>query len=544
MKKLVLILLVIPLLFSCSRQKKIDFIITNATIYQVDENFNTAKAMAVDQGKIVGIGKLENLAKKFKSEQIIDLKDNYVYPGFIDPHCHFYGYCINLRQVDLVGTQSFEEIVEKLKAYNETNNPDWIVGRGWDQNDWPVKKFPTKKQLDIAFPDKPVFLKRIDGHAAIANQKALELAGITKSTNIEGGKLLKANNQLTGVLIDHATTLVSKIIPEPTHKEKISGLIQGAQNCFAVGLTSVADAGLPYSAINLMDSLQKTGQLDMQTYVMLSPTKKNIETYLKKGTILTNNMHIRSIKLFADGALGSRGACLLNPYSDDSDNDGFLVTSPEELKKYAQLAYENNYQVNTHAIGDSANRVVLNIYADILKEKNDRRWRIEHAQVIHPDDFQLFKKYSIIPAINTTHATSDMYWADERLGKKRLKNAYAYKELLEQNGWLPNGSDFPVEDINPIYGFYAAVARKDLEGYPEKGFQMENSLSRKEALKAMTIWAAKSCFEENIKGSLEIGKNADFVVTDRDIMEIEERFIPDTEVLMTYIQGKQVFSGK
>jgi hypothetical protein len=355
--------------------------------------------------------------------------------------------------------------------------------------------------------------------------------------------VITQNEEPTGVLIDNASGLVSKHIPNPTREEKINGLIEGAENCFGVGLTYVADAGLPYSSIQLMDSLQKADELKMQTYVMLSPTEKNFNEYVKKGVYKTGRMHIQSIKLFADGALGSRGACMLKPYSDDSDNVGFLVTPRKELKKHARLAYENDYQVNTHAIGDSANRVVLNLYGEILGGKNDRRWRIEHSQVIHPDDFKLFAKYSVIPAVNTTHATSDMYWADERLGEERLKHAYAYKKLLEKNDWLCNGSDFPVEDINPLYGFYAAVARKDLKGYPEGGFQMENALNREQALKAMTLWAAKSCFEEDSKGSIKKGKNANFVVTDRDIMTVEESKIPGTKVLETFIGGEKVYEA-
>jgi predicted amidohydrolase YtcJ len=542
MKKITLIIPILLIIVSCSHFKKeADLIIHNAKIYTVNNNFAMAEALAVKDGKFIAVGENKEIINNYESENKINLNGKPVYPGFIDPHCHFFGYSMNLRQVNLVGTDSFDSIIEKLKQYNKKNNPEWLVGRGWDQNDWKVKKFPDKDKLDREFPDKPVFLKRIDGHAAIVNSKALKIAGIDENTQIEGGKILKENGQPTGVLIDNAAGLVSKHIPEPTREEKINALQKGAENCFGVGLTTVADAGLPYQSIQLMDSLQQNGALKMQTYVMLSPTEKNFKNYVEKGKYNSGKMHIQSIKLFADGALGSRGACLLNPYSDDPDNVGFMVTDRKTMKQYAQKAYKNNYQVNTHAIGDSANRVVLNLYGELLKENNDRRWRIEHAQVIHPDDFKLFAKYSIIPAVNTTHATSDMFWADERLGEERLKHAYAYKKLLKQNGWLCNGSDFPVEDINPLYGFYAGVIRKNLQREPEEGFQTENALSRKEALKAMTIWAAKSCFEENYKGSIEKGKNADFVVTDLDIMNVEESEIPETRVLKTFLQGKQVF---
>lgn len=531
------------MLLSCTGSKKeqADLIVQNATIYTVDEQFSVANSLVIKNGKFLAVGDQKVIREKYEADKTVDLKGKYVYPGFIDAHCHFYGYAMNLRQVNLVGTHSFDEIIEKLKEYHQANDPEWIVGRGWDQNDWPVREFPDKRKLDHAFPETPVFLKRIDGHAAIVNSKALEIAGINSNRSVKGGKIIMESGEPTGVLIDNASSLVSEKIPEPTLEEKTHALRKGAENCFAVGLTSVFDAGLPYSSIQLMDSLQRSGDLKMQTNVMLSPTEKNFNQYMRKGIYQTERMHINSIKLYADGALGSRGACLLEPYADAPGNVGFMVTPRKKLKEYAQMAYRNNYQVNTHAIGDSANRTVLNIYSEILKKENDRRWRIEHAQVIHPDDYDLFGQYNIVPAINTTHATSDMFWADERLGEERLKHAYAYKKLLDQNGWIPNGSDFPVEDINPMYGFYAGVTRKNLEGKPEEGFQTENALSRKEALKAMTIWAAKSFFEEDMKGSIEPGKKADFVVTDRDIMKVDENLLPETRVLQTYIRGEKVY---
>ncbi|MFP4526659.1 MAG: amidohydrolase [Bacteroidales bacterium] len=541
MKKLLFLLPVIILTFSCSKKEKADLIISNATIYTVDNEFTKAEAAAIKDGKFIAVGSSKDIQQQFSSKNEKDLKGKFVYPGFIDAHCHFYGYSMNLRKVDLVGTQSVEEIIERLKEYKEEYDPEWILGRGWDQNDWEVKEFPHKKELDEVFPETPVYLTRVDGHAAYVNSAALKEAGISKAENIEGGKIHEKAGEPTGILIDNAMNLVSKNIPNPTKEEKINAIKQGEDNCFQVGLTMVADAGLGYSEVQLLDSLQKEDLIKMNIYAMLSPTRENIDIFVKQGAYKTEKMHIKSIKLFADGALGSRGACLLEPYSDDPDNYGLIVTDTDSLEEFCQLAYENNYQVNTHAIGDSANRLMLNIYGNILDGENERRWRIEHAQIIHPEDFKLFGKHSIIPAINTTHATSDMPWAEERLGEERLKNGYAYKKLLKENSWLPNGSDFPVEHINPLYGFYAGVARKDLEGYPEDGFQKENALSRKEALKAMTIWAAKSCFQENERGSIQKGKEADFVVTEHDIMEMEEEKIPDTKVMETYIQGTKVY---
>jgi len=542
MKKFLYITPLLFLIISCSslRKEKADLIVKNATVYTVDQKFRKVDAFAIKNGKFEAAGSKKQILQKYTSDSILDMDGKYIYPGFIDPHCHFYGYSMNLTEVDLSETQSFDEIIEELKLYNKKNEAEWLVGRGWDQNKWKEKKFPDKSKLDKIFPDTPVYLTRVDGHAAIINSKALEIAGINAQTRVSGGKIIKEDNEPTGILIDNAMNLVSDKIPEPTKKEQINALQKGEQNCFNVGLTMVADAGLKYAPTHLMDSLQKAGKMQMNTYVMLSPTQDNIDTFVKQGVYKTEKMHIQSIKLFADGALGSRGACLLEPYSDDPDNYGLLVSEPSELRKLSEIAYENNFQVNTHAIGDSANRLMLNIYSELLPPENDRKWRIEHAQVIHPKDFKLFGEYNIVPAINSTHAASDMKWADERLGDARLENAYAYKKLLNENGWLPNGSDFPVEDINPLHGFHAAFARKDLEGNPEDGFQTENALSRKEALKAMTIWAAKACFEEDERGSIEAGKKADFVVTGKDIMEVEESKVPHINVENTFISGKSV----
>ncbi len=542
MKKLLYILPFLFLIISCSslKKEKVDLIVKNATVYTVDQKFRKVDAFAIKDGKFESVGQEKQILQQYTSDSIIDMEGKFIYPGFIDPHSHFYGYSMNLTEVDLTDTRSFDEIIEKLRSYDKNNEVEWLVGRGWDQNKWEKKQFPDKSRLDKLFPNTPVYLTRVDGHAAIVNSKALEIAGINAQTEVSGGKVIKENNKPTGILIDNAMSLVSDKIPEPTKEEQINALQKGEQNCFNVGLTMVADAGLKYAPTHLIDSLQKTGKLKMNTYVMLTPTQDNIDTFVKQGIYKTEKMHIQSIKLFADGALGSRGACLLKPYNDDPENYGLLVSEPSELRKLSEIAYENNFQVNTHAIGDSANRLMLNIYSDILPPKNERRWRIEHAQVIHPDDFKLFGEYNIIPAINSTHATSDMNWADERLGDDRLKNAYAYKKLLNENGWLPNGSDFPVEDINPLYGFYAAFARKDFEGNPKDGFQKENALSREEALKAMTIWAAKGCFQEDERGSIEAGKKADFVVTAKDIMQAEESKVPHINVKKTFINGEPV----
>ncbi|OQY45363.1 MAG: amidohydrolase [Candidatus Parabeggiatoa sp. nov. 2] len=538
---LTLIIFSIMMLHSCNSRQKVDTIITNATIYSVDENFSIHSAMAIDDGKIISIGSNEKIVGNYTAETKLDMSGKYIYPGLIDPHCHFYGYSTTLANVDLSGTNSIEEIIDRAKEYQKTNPTGWITGRGWDQNDWEIKEFPSKEILDSVFPDIPVFFRRIDGHAAWANSKALELAKITGDTKIDGGRILLSNGEPTGILIDMAIDLVKNIIPGITQEETIQYLKNAQDTCFSYGLTSVGDAGLSKESILLLDSMQKSGEIKMRIYAMIAPSNENIEHFLKKGHYKTDHINVRSLKLYADGALGSRGACLLEEYSDDPGNIGLLVTDIDSLKYYSKLCYEYDYQVCTHCIGDSANRTMLKIYAENLKEKNDKRWRIEHAQIIHPDDFSIFGDYCIIPSIQTTHCTSDMYWAIDRIGDKRIENAYAWRKLFDENGWLPNGSDFPVEKINPILGFYAAITRQDIEGKPNDGFYLDQMLTREEALKATTIWAAKAQFEEKEKGSLEVGKLADFIILSKDIMRCPVNEIFSEKVEQTYSNGKKVF---
>jgi len=530
------------MMLSCN-SKKADLIVYNARVYTVDKDFNIAEAFAIRDGKILDVGSNLDIMNRYQAVQEMDLNGHCVYPGLIDAHCHFFSYGLSLQKADLVGTKSFDEILDAIREHAAQFPSEWILGRGWDQNDWEIQEFPTNEKLDELFPGKPVLLTRIDGHAAIASSEALNRAGIDPETTVEGGSVIKINGKPTGVLIDHAISLVSRIIPETSKSEKVMALLQAQEKCFTVGLTSLHEAGLGHESIRLIDSLQQSGDFKMRIYAMLNPGEENFEAYMYPGPYQTDYLKVSSIKLFADGALGSRGALLLEPYSDDPGNYGLPLNPPEYLRDVCMKAYEYGFQVNTHAIGDSANRLMLNIYSDILKVKNDRRWRIEHAQVIHPDDFSKFSDYSIIPSVQFTHATSDMYWADERLGQERMKGAYAFKTLFEQNGWIPNGSDFPVEHINPLYGFYAAITGKDLEGYPDGGFHPEQLLTRTEAVRAMTIWAAKAAFEEDEKGSIEPGKFADFIVTASDLMSIPEQEIPHVKIMMTYLSGEQVYSA-
>jgi predicted amidohydrolase YtcJ len=540
MKKISFLLSLI-LLVSCNQKNKIavDTIVTDTNIYTVNKDFGKASAMAIQSGKIIAIGSNEEIANSYESKNTIDAKGKFVYPGLYDAHCHFYSYGLSLQEVDLRGTKSMAEVIDRIKKYQEVKKTTFIVGNGWDQNDWQIAKFPTKKDLDAAFPTIPVVLNRIDGHAILVNSVALKLAGITKSTKVSGGEIVLENGEPSGILIDNPMELVFKIIPKPNRKKQIAGLLEAEKAMFQYGLTTVNDAGLDPDVINLIDSLQKAKALKINVYAMITANKKNIDLYLKKGIYKTDNLNVCSFKMYGDGALGSRGACLHKPYSDSPKQFGALLSSVGELKNVAKQIANSPFQLNSHAIGDSANTVLLKIYKDALTGKKDRRWKIEHAQIIQESDFDYFAT-GIIPSVQPTHATSDMYWAGERLGKERLKNAYAYKKLLQKAGIVTLGTDFPVEEVNPMFTFHAAVARKDIKNYPKAGFQMENALTREETLRGMTIWAAYSNFEEKEKGSLEVGKWADFVMFDQDLMKVDEDQMVKLFPTQVFLKGEKV----
>jgi predicted amidohydrolase YtcJ len=537
---------VLFLLVAACKQKEYnaDLIVKNALVYTVDSTFTTANAFVVSGGKILAVGSIDTLEKKYFAREVIDAGGKAVYPGFIDAHAHFYEYGLGLQDVKLVGAKSWDAVLDSVSSYATHKTDGWIIGNGWDQNIWANKAFPNKAKLDSLFPVRPVVLSRIDGHAAIANQAALSIAGIKPGQKITGGEIETINGKLTGILVDNAVGIVTRMIPAPTEQITQAALLDAQRNCFAVGLTTVDDCGLPYTMVSTIASLQHKGALKMRMYVMLADQQENYEYLFKRGAYKTPGLNVRAFKVYADGALGSRGACLLHPYTDKKNWSGFLLSSKAHFEEVAKKIAAKGFQMCTHAIGDSANRVMLKIYAENLKGKNDKRWRIEHAQIVAPEDVKLFGENNIIPSVQPTHATSDMVWAVKRLGAERLKSGYAYKTLMKQNGWIPLGTDFPVENINPMYTFYAATIRKDLKGSPEDGFQMANALSRTEALRGMTVWAAKANFEEHEKGSIEVGKYADFVILDQDIMKVKGSDLPNVKVLKTYINGVKVYEKK
>jgi predicted amidohydrolase YtcJ len=545
MTRLCVLFLAVLFFTHCSTKTTVDSLLINGTVYTVDSLFSKTEAVAVKDGKIVATGTSAELQQNYTAKEVIDLQGQFLYPGFIDAHAHFYRYGLGLRTVDLTGTGSWSECLKRLqqRAAEQTLQPgEWLIGRGWDQNDWEIKEFPTNDSLTILFPSNPVILTRVDGHGAVVNQLALQKAGITAQTKLTGGDVILANGKPTGVLIDNAIDLVSSTIPSASDEQVVEGLLAAQKNCFAAGLTSIVDCGLDYTDVLKIEKANQSGELKMRLYVMLSDAKKNYDAIFERGKIKTERLHVRSFKVYGDGALGSRGACLLEPYADKPGHTGFLLSNPAHFDSVAAVLYAKGFQMCTHAIGDSGNRTILNIYGKYLKETNDLRWRIEHAQVVNQNDFSLFGKYSIVPSVQPTHATSDMYWAEDRLGTERVKGAYAFNDLLKQNNWLPLGTDFPVEDIDPLKTFYAAVFRRDAKGWPEKGYQTENALTREATLRGMTIWAARSNFEENEKGSIEKGKLADFVVLDTDLMEATFEQVLKTKVLRTICGGETVYT--
>lgn len=532
----------ISLFLSCTTHKQIDLIVYNAKVYTVDSLFSNAEAFAINNGVIVEVGRSQDLLNKFDAKEEIDVEGKFIYPGFYDAHAHFFMLAEAMDEVNLVGSKSYDEVLDRLKIY-VVNNPGkkWIIGNGWDQNLWEDKNFPTKDSIDKYFPDIPIYLTRVDYHAALANSKALEKAGLDSAYFVEGG-LISVNEEglPDGILIDNAMQLVRDHIPKEQNSGLLKILRRAQDSLLSVGLTSIVDAGLTKDQIESLKIFYNEDSLSIRDYAMVAATPESVKEYLRSGTYESERLTVRSFKLMADGALGSRGACLLHPYHDAPTN-GFLLQSPEEFDKVIKRLANSTFQVNTHAIGDSANRIILDTYGKYLKDGKKRRWRIEHAQIIAANDFRKFKDFQIIPSVQPTHATSDMYWAEDRIGPERMKGAYAYKKLLEEYGLLALGSDFPVEHYNPLYGFHAAVARVDKQGYPQGGFQIEGAISREQALKGMTIWAAYSCFQENKRGSIEKGKDADFVILEDDIMTAANEKLRDIKTLRTVIAGETVF---
>ena len=547
MKKnsLVFIFIVICFLSGCISKENVELIIHNGKIYSMDINEKIHEAMAIQNGKIISLGKNNQILNKYQSNHKIDLKGSVVYPGFIDAHCHLLSYGLQNQQVDLTTCQSFDEVISKLKKFISENDTKWVIGNGWDQNNWPTKKWPTNEQLNKTFPNHNVVLNRIDGHALMANKKAILSSNINPDTNIYGGYIEIIDHELTGIFVDNAMDLILKHVPPVSEEANKKALITAQNTCFSLGLTTVDIAGLTKSSVELIDKLHNSEELKIKTYIMLTDNEENFNHYVHNmnGPVKTKKMNVRSFKFFADGSLGSRGACLINPYLDNQRTHGQLLQNIDTFKTKLNTLKLYGFQACTHAIGDSANRIIINSYEKVLDGTNDLRWRIEHVQCITDEDIKKLGKYNIIPSVQPTHATSDFSWAIKRLGNERLQNCYRYYQLKTQNNLIALGTDFPVEKINPIHTFYAATFRKNYEDKPLGGFQPDESLSRVDALKGMTIWAAVANFEENEKGSIEKGKSADLTILNTDLITCEENEILNTKVLYTIVDGEIVYKN-
>ncbi|MFZ5929565.1 MAG: amidohydrolase [Acidobacteriota bacterium] len=541
---MLLILVPAALLFGAQPPAGADLIIANARIY-TSARSAPVTAMAVKDGLILALGE-EALRHAGPATRRLDLGGAPVFPSFIDSHAHMRGLGALLESRDLRRVATVAEIAAYVKERAAaTPEGEWIVARNWDQTNW-GGAFPSARDLDSAAPRHPVFLSRVDGHAAWVNSLALKLAGITDQTpDPPGGKIIRdAQGRATGILIDRAMGLVREKIPAPSFNQIKRQLELAARECARLGLAGVHDAGISAEDLRAYRELLAEGKLPVRIYAMIGGPGPLWREYLRKGPEISPFLTVRAIKLYADGALGSRGAALWQPYSDDKTNTGLLITPKESIEKTAREAAAHGFQVCTHAIGDRANRIVLDAYAAVLGGKNDRRFRIEHAQVVSLPDFRLFKEYSVIPAIQATHATSDMRWAEARLGPDRVAGAYAWKRFLALGIPVPNGSDFPVEEPNPFLGFYASITRQDSEGRPPGGWTPDQKMTREEALESWTIHGAYAAFEEHLRGTLERGKYADFIVLDRDIMTVRPREILGAKVKMHFVGGRLVHEDR
>ena len=525
-----------------------DLVLRDGKIATVDRSFSIAEAVAVRGDTIVAVGRTADIERYIGPRTtVIDLGGKIVVPGLIDAHAHLPGYGISLTRLDFRGTTSFRKIIDMIAEKAKTSGPgEWIQGSSWDQNDWDTGELPSHEELSKAVPDNPVWIIRVDGHAAIANRKAMEIAGITARTkNPDGGEILrKPNGDPTGVFVDNAMDLVSEKIPDISPERLEEAIVMATDRCLATGLTSVHDAGTPVSTIGIYKKLIDSDRLGIRIYALLYPPEHaSAADYLSKNRLIgygDDFLTVRSIKLFMDGALGSRGALMFEPYSDRPGYSGLPMTSYDRALEISQDALAAGYQLCTHAIGDKGNRLILDACEQALKEHStpDHRFRVEHAQVVALEDIPRFAALGVLPSMQPTHATSDMYWAEARVGPERIKGAYAWRKFLDSGSIIPCGSDFPVEEINPMLGIYAAITRRDPKGWPEGGWYPGECMTREEVLRGFTCWAAYAAFQEDILGSVEPGKLADLVVLSKDILTI-----PPEEIL-TAVPEYTIVGGK
>lgn len=541
----------LPTLGADASAAEADLILTGATIHTVDPHFTNAEAFAVRQGRFVRVGSLSDvMALRGPHTRILNAAGKTVIPGLIDAHLHLMQVGLALHEVDVYHLSTFEEVVARTRAFANASLDAWIVGDGWDQNLWPGKAFPTHDALSAAIPDRPVLLSRVDGHALLANAKAMQRAGITADTATPaGGRILRAaDGTPTGVFIDNAMSLIYRAVPAPTHEQLVRAARAAVRECNRWGLTAVADPGAGFANIAVYEELARAKHLDLRTYVMLADDPAVLDRYLNAGPrsgAYNDHLWIRSVKMFIDGALGSRGAALLAPYSDDPQNVGLLRTSQAHIQDLTERALSHGFQACVHAIGDRGNRVVLDAFEAALhnRPRGDYRLRIEHAQILSPQDIPRFKQLGVTPSMQTTHQISDMGWAERRLGAQRIRGGYAWRSLLDTGVTIPNGTDAPVESVNTLRTFHSAIARQNEANEPPDGWYPDQRMSREEALQSMTIWAAHANFQDHVIGSITPGKRADFVMLDRDWMTVPASEIMHTRVLETYLSGRNVYDA-
>ena len=558
-KKDLFIYILLAILFtSCSENqscKSADVVLINSTIYTLNDSAPNAQAVAFLGDTLVFVGS-NALSKEYQCNdaKVIDLKGSYVYPGFVDSHAHLKGIGHRENSLNLQGIDSLKEMLTTVEIFSNGIQPgEWVVGRGWIEKVWPEKRFPTRYELDRFSSDKPVILERADGHAVVVNSLALELAGISSESNDpHGGRIEKdKNGEPTGMLIDKATSLVEKLIPKTTKQEDKRDLKAGIDSNVSLGWTQVQIAGGTFSDIEILEEIKEEGNLLQRVYFAVSAGEP-AETLLRLGPKLDpeNMLTVRGIKLYADGALGSRGAALLEKY-EDQDTTGLLIFTKEETLPVLEEALKKGIQIQTHAIGDKGNRITLDWYQEafnsIVDEERkviDPRWRIEHSQIITKEDQIRFRDMEIIASMQPSHAIGDLHFAPSRLGMQRVGNGYVWRNLIDLGVVVAGGSDAPVEIGDPRIEFYAAVARKDLDGFYDKGWHLEQAVTREEALKMFTIWPAFAAFQEDVNGTIEVGKLADLTIFSKDIMKVPEEEILEAQVVMTIVNGKIVFEGK
>jgi predicted amidohydrolase YtcJ len=532
-----------------STRHEADMLLVNGTVYTLDAGNTIAQAVAIRGNRIAAVGGSEDLRRRFDTDTVIDLGGKTVMPGFIDAHAHMSGLGQLMQSVILVGTSSPQEILDLVRTRTLQAPPGtWIHGRGWDQNRWEVKEFPTASQLDAVSPDHPVVLIRIDGHAIWVNSRAMELAHVNRETpDPAGGKIMRfPGGEPTGVFLDGARAVIESIIPPETPDGIERDILTAAAVCAKAGLTEVHDMGIDSLRVEIYRRLARENRLPVRIYAAISAPGPAWEFWKRKGPLIGSGdgmLTIRSMKLYMDGALGSRGAALVEEYSDDPGNRGLTMLSAAELETLVRDAIKRGFQPCVHAIGDRANHAVLNGFEKVLDSlpAGDYRPRIEHAQVLLQEDIPRFKKLGVLPSMQPIHATSDMYWAEARLGPSRIRGAYAWRSLLETGAIIPGGSDFPNDGMNPLWGFYAAFTRADRNGYPQDGWYREQRMTRQEAARCFTAWGAYAAFEENSKGSIEPGKLADLTLLSKDIMQVSPQDVLSTAVEMTIVGGRVVY---